>query len=49
MVKESGWKNVGVAQKPENDENCDGATVTNLVDQWMVYPNPNSNNIEVDK
>ena len=47
MVKESGWTNVGVAQNTENDENCDGATTTSLVDKWMENPKPNSNNEEV--
>ena len=31
----------------ENDENGDGATQTELVDNWMEYPNPDSNQIEV--
>ena len=42
-----GWSNVELAHH-ENDENCDGATATNLVDQWMVNPKPNSNNEKVD-
>ena len=30
-----------------NDENGDGATQTELVDNWMENPNPDSNQIKV--
>ena len=41
-----GWSNVELAHH-ENDENCDGATVTNLVDKWVENPNLTSSNDQV--
>ena len=40
-----GWKKD--ATLTENDENGDGATQTELVDNWMENPNPDSNQIKV--
>ena len=40
-----GWKKDVTLS--ENDENGDGATQTELVDNWMENPNPDSNQIKV--